>query len=47
MTKTELMILIENSKQKAQENYLKKRFNYDYLFSLRSLLNGVFAAEGS
>jgi hypothetical protein len=47
MTKTELKILIEDCREKAKENYLGKRFNSDYLSSLRSLLNGVFAAEGS
>lgn len=46
MTKEELEVLIEENKQNARENYLK-RFNSDYLSSLRSLLNGVFVAEGS
>ena len=41
------MVLIEDSKKKAKEDFLEKRFNSDYLSSLRSLLNGVFTAEGS
>ena len=47
MTKLELLALIADNKQKAKEDYLEKRFNSDYLTSLRSLLNGVFTAEGS
>lgn len=47
ITRSELEDLMENNKQKAKENYLKKRFNTDYLFALQSLLNGVFTAEGS
>jgi len=47
VTKSELENLIEQSKQKSKEDYLKKRFNSDFLSSLRSLLNGVFTAEGS
>lgn len=47
MSKEELLILIEEYKQKAKEDFLQKRFNNDFLLSLRSLLNGVFYAEGS
>ena len=47
ITLAELNVLIEDSKKKAREDFLKKRFNSDYLSSLRSLLNGVFTAEGS
>lgn len=47
MTRSELDSLIEKKLQKAKENYLKKRFNSDDMFYLQSLLNGVFAAEGS
>ena len=47
ITRAELMVLIEDSKKKAKEDFLEKRFNSDYLSSLRSLLNGVFTAEGS
>lgn len=47
ITLAELRVLIEDSKRKVIEDYQEKRFNSDYLSSLRSLLNGVFAAEGS
>ena len=47
MTKAELMLLIDKSRNIAIDNFQGKRFNSDYLISLRSLLNGVFVAEGS
>jgi hypothetical protein len=43
----ELETLIENHKQRAKKAVLSNAFTSEFLLSLRSLVNGIFQAEGS
>jgi len=47
ITKSELEALISEFKQKARDTYDKNRLSSSYLLTVRSLINGVFQAEGS
>jgi hypothetical protein len=42
VTKSDLLNLIEQSKQRSKEDYLKKRFNSDFLSSLQSVPPPLF-----